>query len=234
MNNMETIMTINEVKKQACLVLLGNSGVGKDTIANLLVKCLENDGHDVVIGKMADYVKDLFILLPTVQHWWLEDKVARTTKGIELCTRYSSQITLHHLLAATFESPTFRELARDKFNYFDLNCEECDLVIATDIRTPEEAQHLVDNYEPIVISLERSDVEPGVADGQLEETYAVFANQLEYDAIYDLSLDNRTPDESLNDVLSIMSKAAAALNKEWSLGDEDWFFEAINNLCGND
>ena len=226
-------MTANEIKKQPCLVLLGNSGVGKDTIANLLQAHVEKDGHDVVIGKMSNYVKDLFTLLPSVHAWWLEDKEARTTQTIRLCTGYDSQITLHHLLTATFESSTFQGLMDDKFAYFDYLCEEYDLIIATDIRTPEEAQHLIYNYEPIVISLERSDVEPGVADGKLEETYTVFANQLEYNAVYDLSLNNRTPDESLNDVLSIMSKAADALNKEWSLGDEDWFFEAINDLCGN-
>jgi hypothetical protein len=145
------------------IVLLGVSGAGKDTIAQRLLQ----DYNQLKLVKFSALPKLIVASLfkATVEN--LENKEWRTTQKLELGD-YSFSVTPFDLLTSLFKGSHGTALATAQIEYALNNIGDGNIPVFTDTRRKQEFDEVCKLFNPIVIYLSRTDLDPGVNDGELE------------------------------------------------------------------
>ena len=153
------------MSKPPALVLIGYSGVGKDTLANLLAARYVG----MSIHKFSGFTKSLVASALCVPKPYLEDKVWRTAhsfgKDWDLESRFSPLDLLALLFQATaLDTPEAARLNAINVEYCMKLALKCAKPIFTDVRRVQEMSTLQDHFSTTVILLTRDGVTEGVSD----------------------------------------------------------------------
>lgn len=144
------------------LVLLGQSGVGKDAIANAL--CRDNDG--LVNTKFAVIAKHLLADCLCLSDADMENKKAREAYTFNV-RGYRTELTLLGLLDVMFQGCEGTALERDKFNYA-LHRIGDKTPVFTDVRSLAEVDFIQKHYNALVIRIYADHIPTGISDQQLD------------------------------------------------------------------
>lgn len=153
------------MSKPHALVLTGYSGVGKDTLANLLAAryC------GITIHKFSGFTKSLVASALSVPKSYLEDKHWRTThsfgKDWDLESHFSPLDLLALLFQATeLNTPEAQRLKALNVEYCTKLALHCHKPIFTDVRRELEMSAVQDHFQTTVVHLTRDGVKQGVSD----------------------------------------------------------------------
>ena len=154
--------------KPPALVLLGYSGVGKDTLAGLL----QYHQPRTTVHKFSAFTKALVSSALDVPKSYLEDKVWRTTHNVGSPYELSSLLTPLDLLVLLFQATelntpegTALKLANLEFTLSEAL--QAPAPVFTDVRRLIELNAVQEHFSPTVVFLEREGVASGAADGNL-------------------------------------------------------------------
>ena len=150
------------------LVLLGYSGVGKDTIANLLI----TDDKRKVNVKFSALTKRLIERAFDYPTGALEDKQQRV-EPLEL-NRELYELNAMDLLTALFTSGNSR-VEQAGLTYALRSIKPGQFPVFTDVRRRQEAYAIAYNFNPLVLYLVRDDIFPSVNDSGIHFIYDCFA-----------------------------------------------------------
>lgn len=159
---------MTHAQKPTAIVLLGNSGVGKDTIANRL--CFENPAYKNI--KFSAIIKHLFSDWLDLDDDDIENKKLRCEYNFNV-RGYQTISTLLDLLDVTFRGCPGTTLETDKLAYAKQRCEGY-TPIFTDCRSVAESEWIHYNFSPIYIHLYRPSVEPGISDENVNQVWGSF------------------------------------------------------------
>lgn len=157
--------------KYNALVLLGYSGVGKDTMANMLCKT-----SGCVNSKFGELPKRLACNLLTLPY---SRDLVESKANRESAVAGFYGLSLMDVLTVLYKGSQDSEPMLKAIRQFTFDKIGADVPIFTDVRRQTELDAINERYQPLVIRLVRSDVGLGVNDSQLDE--------LEADVIFYLS-----------------------------------------------
>ncbi|MEH2028488.1 MAG: hypothetical protein V7K67_02195 [Nostoc sp.] len=159
---------MSNTQKPTAIVLLGYSGVGKDTIANRL--CLDNREYKNI--KFSAIIKHLFSDWLDLDDDDIENKKLRSEYNFNV-RGYHTLTTLLDMLDVTFRGCGGTTLEIDKLAYAKKRCEGYTPVF-TDCRTLAEAEWIKYNFSPICVRLYHPDIDPGISDQDIDQVWDVF------------------------------------------------------------
>jgi hypothetical protein len=163
--------------KPPALVLIGYSGVGKDTLANLLAARYSG----ISTHKFSGFTKSLVASALSVPKSYLEDKSWRTThnfgKDWDLESHFSPLDLLALLFQATeLDTPEAQRLKDMNVEYCIKLALQCSKPIFTDVRREHEMRALQQHFSPFVVYIERKGINPGVSDAFVDDLDDTFTN----------------------------------------------------------
>lgn len=147
------------------IVILGYSGVGKDTLANMLAE----DIAEVVNAKFGAFNKEIVATLFKVPATFLDDHEWRTTAKLVVAGKIS-KVTAFDLLTALFRGSKGTPLEQEHLQHTLSLCKGC-IPVFTDIRRITEFDAVIENYNPLVIYLSRANVVTGTNDHDIPEVW---------------------------------------------------------------
>lgn len=147
------------------IVLLGFSGAGKDTHANMLVE----ECSGVVNAKFGAFNKHIVAKLFKVPPSMLDDHTWRTTAKLVVDGRIT-QVTAFDLLTALFRGSKGTVIEQEHLKHTRSMVGDC-LPVFTDIRRVREFDAVLEDYNPLVIYLSRNDVSQGANDFEIGEVW---------------------------------------------------------------
>lgn len=163
--------------KPPALVLIGYSGVGKDTLASLLSARYSG----ITIHKFSGFTKSLVASALYVPKSYLEDKRWRTThnfgKNWDLDCHFSPLDLLALLFQATeLDSPEAERLKAINVEYCIKLALQCCKPIFTDVRREHEMSALQNHFSTTVVHLTREGNKQGVSDSFVDALATNYAN----------------------------------------------------------
>lgn len=163
--------------KPPALVLIGYSGVGKDTLANLLAARYSG----ISIHKFSGFTKSLVAASLDVPKSYLEDKNWRSThnfgKDWDLEVHFSPLDLLALLFQATeLDSPEAERLKALNVEYCIKLALQCTKPIFTDVRRDHEMSALQNHFSTTVVYLTRDNISQGVSDSFVDALATYYAD----------------------------------------------------------
>lgn len=152
------------MKHHNAIVLIGNSGVGKDTVANMLIR----DYPGVFVNvKFSSLTKAIFAQLGFTEaqvNGTDKEKVREQTLVIN---DKETGVSLLDLLVSLFHGSHKTNLHRANITWALNSIPSGSIPIFTDVRRADEMQAVRKNYTPLVIKLYSPDIIPGAADAEI-------------------------------------------------------------------